>query len=266
MAKEVYQDHLGRTINLDYPPKRIISLCPSITETLFDLGLVDRIVGRTRYCIHPAGQVENVKTVGGTKKIKETVIDELSPDLIIAEKEENKKEMIDSLERKYPVFVTEIKTFEDGLRMIKDLGEITDRSTPAENMVESIEAKFRELTATNGKKVAYVIWQNPYMVAGTDTYIHSMLEKAGFINAFQNHEGRYPKVTIEDFLETAPDVILLASEPFPFQETHRLEFEKQLPTSRTMLIDGEICWYGSRMILVADDLKQLLTEVDNDAG
>ncbi|HEX6922774.1 MAG TPA: helical backbone metal receptor, partial [Bacillales bacterium] len=158
-------------------------------------------------------------------------------------------------------FVMEIKTFDDGLKMIRDLGMLTDREDEAERMAGAIEEKFHGMGQTNGKRAAYVIWQNPYMVAGGDTYINSMLEKAGFTNVFKNDEGRYPEVSMQDFRDAEPELIFLASEPFPFQEAHKQKFEQQIPESRTMLIDGEICWYGSRMLKAADDLNRLLAGI-----
>ncbi|HET7578484.1 MAG TPA: helical backbone metal receptor [Bacillales bacterium] len=261
MPDKAFRDHLRRKIDLPFPPKRIVSLCPSITETLFDLGLEDRIVGRTRYCIHPEDLVKNVKTVGGTKKIKQDVIDELNPDLIVAEKEENPKEAIEALETHYPVFVTDVETYDDGLRMILDLGTLTDREEKAAEMVSAIKKKFQNLLRTKKQTVAYVIWKNPYMVAGSQTYIDSLLEKAGFTNVFGNLSERYPTVSIEDFREASPDTIFLASEPFPFQESHRKEFEQQVPKSQITRIDGEICWYGSRMLKAADKLNRLTMTV-----
>lgn len=261
MSQKIIHDHMERIVAFDFPPKRIISLCPSITETLFALNLSDRIVGRTRYCIHPEELVKDVKTVGGTKRIKEDVIDELCPDLIIAEKEENPKEAIERLAEKYPVYVTDVRTYEDGLKMIRDLGAITDKMESASDMVKEIEEKFKDLRHAGGLKVAYVIWQNPYMVAGVDTYIHSILEKCGFTNAFAHRPERYPEVSIEDFRTAAPDLILLSSEPFPFRKAHKKAFEQQFPNPKTMLIDGEICWYGVRMIKAADELNRLMVNL-----
>lgn len=257
MSEKTVCDHLRRTVQFAFPPKRMISLCPSITETLFDLGLADRIVGRTRYCIHPEELVGNVQTIGGTKKVKETIIDKLCPDLIIAEKEENPKEIVEKLSEKYPVFTVDVKTYEDGLEMINDLGEITDRAERASEMADAIKDKFRNVSGGKSRKVAYVIWQNPYMVAGNNTYIHSILEKAGFCNAFMGQTERYPAVSLEALRSASLDAVFLATEPFPFQDSHREELQSQLPGTKVMLVDGEICWYGSRMLKTADELIRL---------
>lgn len=257
MRERIVTDHLERTVRYPFPPKRIVSLCPSITETLFELGLVGRIVGRTRYCIHPKELVVDVKTVGGTKKVKENVIDEIQPDLIIAEKEENPREVVESLSRNYPVFTTEVRTYKEAIAMIKDLGNLTDRTKRAGEVIHLIEEKFEAVGDGQKCRVAYVIWQNPFMVAGNDTYIHSMLEKAGFENVFADLPDRYPSISLEDFRSAAPDAILLASEPFPFQETHCQALQEKIPETKVMRVNGEICWYGSRMMKAADELIRL---------
>lgn len=250
-------DPLGREVAFSYPPQRIISLCPSITETLFKLGLQNQIVGRTRYCIHPKSLVRNVSTVGGTKKVNRNVIDGLKPDLIIAEKEENPREIVEALSSEYPVYTTEVRSYDDAIWMIKDLGKLTGSEMTANKMTEEIELKFSGLGTETKSSLVYVIWKNPYMVAGKDTYIHSMLERAGFSNAFGDRSERYPAISLEDLRSQHPDAILLASEPFPFQETHRRELQEQFPETKVVMVDGEICWYGIRMIKAADELERL---------
>lgn len=255
---KTYVDHLQRRIHFAFPPKRIISLCPSITETLFAFGLAEEMVGRTRYCIHPADQVEGIPSVGGTKKVKEGVIKELCPDLIIAEKEENTKEIIESLSQKYPVFVADVQTYGDALQLIHDLGNLTDRELQASALVERIHEAFKTLPSFPQCRVAYLIWKNPYMVAGYHTYIHSLLEKCGFLNVFKDYPGRYPTITEEDIEKESPDFIFLSSEPFPFTDIHKREFEKRFPKSKTLLVDGEIfSWHGVRMTKVPSYIQQL---------
>ncbi|HET7616586.1 MAG TPA: helical backbone metal receptor [Bacillales bacterium] len=256
------KDHLDRKLSYAFPPKRIVSLCPSITETLFDLGLSEKeVVGRTRYCIHPEDVVKNVRSVGGTKKIKAEVITELKPDLIIAEKEENPKVAIEELEQDFPVFVTDVRSYDDALAMIRDVGRLVDREEAAKELAEKIDTKFDFFGRVSPREAAYVIWNNPYMVAGGDTYIDSMLRKAGFTNVFRDSEGRYPTVTVEDFRKAAPELIFLASEPFPFQESHEKALQEQLPDCQVVRVDGEICWYGSRMLKAADELNRLSAEL-----
>ncbi len=260
MSEKMLQDHLQRTVTIHDPPTRIISLCPSITETLYALQLLDRIVGRTRYCIHPAEEVSRAAVVGGTKQINMDAVDLLKPDLIIAEKEENPKEMIEQLASRYPVYVTNVENFEDALKMIADLGILCARGAEAEIMVKHISESFQIIpSADKPIKVAYVIWNNPYMAAGRTTFINSNLELCGFHNVFKQRPERYPVITVEDLRNSEPDLILLSSEPYPFQEKHRDELARQQLEARTVLVDGEyFSWYGVRMIDAASYFQQLI--------
>lgn len=244
-------DHLGRKITYKYPPKRIVSLCPAITETLFHLQLQEEVVGRTRFCIHPHDEVKTVINVGGTKDIKLERIQQLQPDLIIAEKEENTKEMVAALEVDYPVYVFEIQTIQDASRMIHDLGELTDRRLLATELNAQIDKAFARLPKMNGQRVAYVIWQHPFMVVGQDTYIQTLLESMGFVNPFTSFAGRYPEVTAADLQAAKLDYLFLATEPFPFREQHQAEFDRLLPDTSSFIVDGEMFWYGPKMLEAA---------------
>lgn len=243
-----FKDHLGRSVTVSYPPKRIISLVPAITETMYHLGLEKEIVGRTRFCIHPKSKVKRVKNVGGTKDIKLERILERKPDLIIAEKEENTKEIVETLEQYVPVFVFEIQSVSDAYRMITDVGKLTNRQIEASNLTDQIEKQFQKLPHSLQKRVAYVIWKKPYMVVGKDTYIQSMLEKMGFLNPFTSFKGRYPSVTEDDLREANLDYIFLATEPYPFRQNHIKEFQQMLPGTIPFVIDGEMFWYGAKMV------------------
>ncbi|MFC0300588.1 ABC transporter substrate-binding protein [Virgibacillus soli] len=244
-------DHLGREITFPYPPKRIVSLVPAITETMYHLQLAKEIVGRTRFCIFPKDKIANAVNIGGTKEIKLHRIQSLQPDLIIAEKEENTQEIVETLEQYFPVYVFEIQTIDDVLRMITDLGDVTNRQNQASKLSVNIQTAFSYVPNLQAKRVAYVIWRNPYMVVGKDTYIQSVLEKLGFINPFTSLEGRYPIVTIEDFERANLDYIFLATEPFPFQEKHFAEFRVMDSKANLKIIDGEMFWYGAKMIEAA---------------
>ena len=257
MIREVI-DHLGRTVVYQFPPKRIVSLCPGITETLYALQLEDEIVGRTRYCIYPKDNVKNVPAVAGTKDIKMDAIHEVKPDLIIVEKEENTEDIVKILEKHYPVFVAEVQSIEDAYRMIHDLGNVTDRESEANRLRKKIQDQFRLLPQVNGKRAAYVIWKKPYMVVGKDTYIQTVLEEMGFINPFTAFEGRYPAVTSEDFRNANLDYVLLASEPYPFKEKHLAEFLEMMPTVQPINVDGEMFWYGPKMLEAVQYFKKLL--------
>lgn len=244
-------DRVGRSVTYEYPPKRIISLCPGITDTLLSLDLEEEIVGRTRFCIHPKGKVEIIPAVAGTKDIKLERIQDARPDLIIVEKEENTKEMVAELEQHFPVYVAEVQSVDEAFQMIEDMGNLTDRNEAAARLIESIQHQFTSLPKIHEKRVAYVIWRKPYMVVGKDTYINSLLEKMGFINPFVDADGRYPAVTAEDFQKANLDYVLLASEPFPFKEKHIEEFLEMMPETEPLLVDGEMFWYGPRMLEAA---------------
>ncbi|OZU87043.1 iron ABC transporter substrate-binding protein [Virgibacillus indicus] len=257
MQKKV-TDHLGRTIEFSSPPKRITSLAPGITDTLYSLNLEEEVVGRTRYCIHPKEAVQQAETVGGTKRIMLDKIQALKPDLIFAEKEENTKEIVETLEKEFPVFVAEVQSVPEAYRMISDVGAVTDRQAEAEKLAATIQKGFQSLPVNPGKRIAYVIWKNPYMAAGNHTYIHSLFETMGFVNVFSHYEGRYPVVTEENFKQAELDYVFLATEPFPFKEEHIKEFSNALPNATVMSIDGEMFWYGPRMVEAARYFRKVL--------
>ncbi|MGM8214824.1 ABC transporter substrate-binding protein [Bacillaceae bacterium W0354] len=255
MSQNIVVDHLGRTVEYSFPPKRIISIAPGLTDTLYTLNLDKEIVGRTRYCIYPKGKVEQSETVGGTKKIHLEKIRALKPDLIFAEKEENTKEIVETLEQEFPVFVAEVQSVQDAYKMITDLGTVTDRKHQAEQLVTTIKDGFKSLPAGQNKKIGYVIWKNPYMVAGNHTYINTVFEMMGFENAFKKFDGRYPEVTEKDFQNANLDYLFLATEPFPFKEEHRRNFSELLPDVNVQILDGEMFWYGPRMIDAVEYFK-----------
>lgn len=239
-------DHLGRTVSYTFPPKRIISLCPAITETLFALGLKEEVVGRTQYCIFPANEVATVPTVGGTKQVQLEKIQELQPDLIICEKEENTKEMVEQLAAHFPVYVAQVESVDDAHRMIRDVGAVVNRLHEANTLEAQIAQAFRALPKYTGR-VAYMMWRKPYMVVGAPTYIDSVLTTLGFTNPFTHGEGRYPTITVDDLQQAQLDYLLLSSEPFPFSDKHVQELAVHLPNTQIVLVDGEMFWYGPRM-------------------
>ncbi len=224
---------------------KIISLVPSITETLFDFGLnPDQIVGRTKFCIHPEEKIKSVKMIGGTKNLNIEKIKALKPDLIIGNKEENTKEQVEILMKEFKVWITDIENLEDNRNFISELGYILQQQNVAEKINYETEEIFSEFEIENRRKAAYLIWKNPYMTVGSDTFIHEIMEKLGFENIFRNRL-RYPAIT-SDELQNA-DYILLSSEPFPFREKHAEELKKILPETKIILVDGEaFSWFGSR--------------------
>ncbi|HEY4876975.1 MAG TPA: helical backbone metal receptor [Puia sp.] len=256
-------DQSGRTISLQNYPKRIISIVPSQTELLYDLGLDEEIIGITKFCVHPEKWFHSKTKVGGTKQLNLKIIHELKPDLIIANKEENTKEQIDELEKYFPVWISDIKTLNDALSMISSVGEITRMQTAAQKIISLINKNFAELKPkTNKIKTAYFIWRNPYMVAGGDTFINDIMNYCGFDNIFANIE-RYPQSNVEELLIKNCKLLLLSSEPFPFKQKHIEELQSQLSGVKIILVDGEMfSWYGSRLIHAPLYFSRLLAEME----
>lgn len=251
-------DELGRTVHMQTPARRIISLCPAITETLFALSLEDNIVGRTRYCIFPA-QAATITAVGGTKDINLDAIHALQPDLIICEKEENTKDIVETLAAYYPVYVAQVQTIPEALTMIQKMGALTHCTEQATALQENITRAFTQLPQQHGR-AAYMMWRKPYMVVGDTTYIHNVLTRIGFHNPFASFDGRYPAVTIEQLQHAQLDYLFLSSEPFPFRDKHIQELQAHLPHTDIRLIDGEMFWYGAKMVEAAAYLRQFFAK------
>ncbi|MCY7292586.1 MAG: helical backbone metal receptor [Ferruginibacter sp.] len=245
-------------------PSRIISLVPSITELLYDLGLQNEIVGITKFCIHPKVLFNAKEKIGGTKNINIKKVISLAPDLIIANKEENIKEQIEQLAVHFPVYLSDVNDYKSAVQMLIDVGILTNKKTAADDIYNRIEKAFEteKRVATKQKKVAYLIWNDPYMTVGGDTFISNMIQKAGLENIYKN-EKRYPQITVEDLQKKQPDVILLSTEPYPFKEKHIDELKKHFVKTTILLADGEMfSWYGSRMLLMPTYFKTLMLEID----
>ncbi|RYE26251.1 MAG: cobalamin-binding protein [Sphingobacteriales bacterium] len=255
----LFTDMMGRTMNVPDNPQRIISVVPSQTELLFDLGLNDEVVGITKFCIHPEDWFRNKTRIGGTKKLRVEEIIKLNPDLIIANKEENEQEQIEELAKHFPVWVSDIHNIPQALQMIQVVGQLTNRETKANDMVEEMVQGFNTLTkAAKQKRVAYMIWYNPWMSVGTDTFISNMIQTMGWKNVLQD-KSRYPEVTMDELKAYEPELVLLSSEPFPFKEQHIEEVKQALPNAEVMLVDGEMfSWYGSRMLKAVNYLDGLI--------
>jgi ABC-type Fe3+-hydroxamate transport system substrate-binding protein len=240
-------------------PKRIISLVPSQTELLVDLGLEQEIAGITRFCIHPAHLRKTKTIIGGTKNFNFPLIDRLQPDLIIGNKEENYKEGIERLQQEYPVWISDIATLQDALHMIRKVGELTGREKQASELTAEITTRFQNLIpGKQAGRVAYFIWQKPYMVAASHTFIDAMLTRCGFTNVF-SHLDRYPQISEEELAEARPDYIFLSSEPYPFREKHLAQFKELCPEAIVELVDGELfSWYGSRLLHSPGYFKELI--------
>jgi ABC-type Fe3+-hydroxamate transport system substrate-binding protein len=256
--EKTWTDQLGNKVRIPFPPQRIISLVPSQTELLFDLGLDAYIVGVTKFCIHPGEKIKSKTRIGGTKKFKLDLIRELKPDLIIGNKEENYPEGISALQQEFPVWMSDIITLEDAYAMMIALARITDREEMGLRIIEEIKSKFRAiLPFTKSNRVAYLIWKNPYMAAASGTFINEMLLACGLTNVFSD-QTRYPEVSLDKIITANPDLLFLSSEPYPFSENHVEEFQSQLPDSKIVLVDGEFfSWYGSRLLLAPDYFNSL---------
>ena len=262
MIIKTFKDQLNRTIKVDFPPKRIISLVPSQTELLFDLGLDQEIIGITKFCIHPKDKFKNTTKIGGTKKLDIKKIRELNPDLIIGNKEENEKEEIEILAKEFPVWMSDISNLNDALEMITTIGEMIYKRQESINLSKNILQSFDELNINESglKSTLYFIWLNPNMLAGKQTFINEMLKYCGLINLIK--ETRYPELSDFELKALNPEVILLSSEPYPFKEKHIKNFHQIWPNAKIKLVDGEMfSWYGSRLLKSApyfQNLKQFL--------
>ncbi|GAB3580091.1 TroA family protein [Hymenobacter daeguensis] len=244
-------DQMGRRVTVPFPPQRIVSLVPSQTELLFDLGVGKKVVGVTKFCIHPTEARANAAVIGGTKNFDFEKIASLTPDLIIGNKEENYQAGIEKLAADYPVWLSDISSLAEALDMIRRVGFISGAKEKAELIAAEIEASFAALAAAASNEpaeaVAYFIWRKPYMVAATGTFIDNMLRRVGFANAFASQQ-RYPEITAEQLAAAAPRRILLSSEPYPFAEKHIADFKAICPAAKIEIVDGELfSWYGSRL-------------------
>jgi len=264
----VFKDQIGRSFELKEIPRRIVSLVPSQTEMLVDLGLENSIVGVTKFCVHPE-RIRSEKTiVGGTKNLHLVRVENLDPDFIIANKEENTREDIEALAEKYPVYVSDIENIQDAKSFALDIGALTGNDDKARVLVSQIDRalmSLKNLTEnSNPVSVLYMIWKDPYMAAGTDSFITEMLNLCGVHNVLDKwHEAglRYPEVSLDQISALNPGIILLSSEPYPFKKTQAVELSIQTGI-KTMLVNGEIfSWYGSRLIHTLPELKNFVQEI-----
>jgi iron complex transport system substrate-binding protein len=257
-----FTDQLGTTHTFKSAPKRIVSLVPSQTELLYDLGLEESIVGITKFCVHPYHLKSTKKIVGGTKKVNYDKIRSLNPDIIICNKEENTKEIVEELRKICPVWLTDISSVEDNFQMITDFGQLFDKRTEARKWNDKLAFALSDfknfIKNIPVRKVAYFIWKNPYMVAGSGTFIDEMLK----LNHFQNHyasQERYPEIELGKMdSDGTLDLVLLSSEPFPFKAEDGFEIIKDSVNAKVLLIDGEMfSWHGSRLIKALEYFKYL---------
>ncbi|MFH2143900.1 MAG: helical backbone metal receptor [Bacteroidota bacterium] len=254
-----YIDSLNRRVHLDKTPERIISLVPSITELLFDLGLENHIAGITRFCIHPEKSVQKVPKIGGTENIDFDLIREIKPDLIFCSKEENKEIEVNLLMKNYSVFVSDVRSFNDAINLIYETGLMTGKEIEAQKIINKINNAFATISEIKEPiPVVYLIWKNPYMTINCDTFINDILSIAGFNNVFKNSSERYPIISIEEITDKNPQLVFLSSEPYPFKEKDKMELMMSLQYSEIIHVNGEMfSWYGSHMINAPEYFKKL---------
>ncbi|MEQ1676895.1 MAG: helical backbone metal receptor, partial [Chitinophagaceae bacterium] len=243
------------------------SLVPSQTELLYHLGLEQEVIGITKFCIHPDEWFRTKTRVGGTKQLNRDIIKQLNPDLIIANKEENVKEQIEELsggEKGFPVWISDVNNLADAYEMIEQIGLITGKSQQANEVTAQIKENFSLLPIHHSPLTCcYLIWKEPFMTVGGDTFIHSMLQVAGFDNIFKNRT-RYPEVTIDAIAAANPALLFLSSEPYPFQQKHVDELQAGLPNTKIVLVDGELfSWYGSRLIQAPGYFEKLREKLED---
>jgi len=251
-------DQIGQEISLTRYPKRIISLVPSQTELLYDLGLSQETIGITRFCIHPETWFHSKTRIGGTKDLALNKIKALQPDLVIANKEENILAQVEQIRQFCPVWTSNISNLSSALEMIREVSRITNRANAGLSLVQEIENRFHDLPAKSVPESAvYLIWKDPYMSVGGDTFINDMMRICGFRNVFEQ-SSRYPETTISEIATLNPGFLLLSSEPYPFKDNHVNELTSQLPGTKILLADGEMfSWYGSRLLHSAAYFNEL---------
>jgi len=258
-------DQIGREVEVPSQPRRIVSLVPSQTELLFDLGLESEVVGITRFCIYPENWYRSKTRVGGTKDATVERILALKPDLVIGNKEENAQSLIQELESEVAVWMTDVRSVHQAMKMILDLGLITGHEQQARGILEKWDREILEIPTFQPLRSAYLIWNKPLMVAGSDTFIHEMLALGGFENCFsENRDSRYPQTSWSELRRMNPDVLLLSSEPFPFTESHIAAVRKELPFVKVVCVNGELfSWYGSRILRFPAYIRSLRTSLDD---
>jgi ABC-type Fe3+-hydroxamate transport system substrate-binding protein len=250
------------------PDARIVSLVPSITELLCELGLGPRLVGRTGFCIHPAGLVNTIPKVGGTKDLNIEKIRRLAPTHVVVNIDENEKPAVDRLAEFVPhVVVTHPNAPRDNLALARLMGGIFGAQAAAEAWCAAFgdaHARLRAQLARQpapARTVLYCIWQDPWMTVAKDTYIANMLAELGW-RVPEVGEARYPRFEWSQALVDGLDAVLLSTEPYRFTESHADALEKQLGIP-VLLVDGEMMsWYGSRALAGIDYLRTLRAQVE----
>ncbi len=254
---KTFTDQMGRFVQVSFPLRKIVSLVPSQTELLIDLGLGDFLVGRTKFCIHPKGRIDTISVIGGTKNLNIDKIISLRPDIIIGNKEENRKEDIEVLEKLFPIWMSDVNSLQDALLMIDSLSDLLGKKVEGKTLIEKIRQGFKSIPQFPPMRILYLIWQKPYIGVAKDAFINDILTRTGFDNVLKE-QSRYPELTDNEIIELKPQVIFLSSEPYPFKEKHQKYLHGIVPDSKVILVDGEMfSWYGSRLLQVPDYLKYI---------
>jgi ABC-type Fe3+-hydroxamate transport system substrate-binding protein len=261
-------DAAGRCVRVPAFPSRIISLVPSVTETLCTFGLGERLVGVSRYCTEPSALVRAKAKVGGQKNPDLKTIQSLQPDLVIANMEENRREDVEALEAMgIAVYTTFPRTVQQGIEMIRELGHVTGTENKADAIAVGIERIYQDIAQEVRRerpvRVFCPIWRKPYMSVNRDTYIHDVLRACGGENICADKEARYPHISLAEIVDLDVEVILLPDEPYAFRPRHLIDFQPfkrfvpALATGRVHFIDGKtLSWYGPR---IGESLRVLRT-------
>lgn len=254
-----FKDQIGNSVDVEFPPSRIISLVPSQTELLFDLNLDEEVIGITRYCVLPTHWSKIKAIVGGTKDFDIETIKSLKPGMVLGNKEENTQANVELLRQSVPVWISDINSLEHAVGMIRSIGDLTDRMAEAETIAGEIQISFEQmepLVCVN-HTLLYLIWRKPWMGAASNTFINDMLMKMGFRNCLQSFE-RYPVLSELEISALKPDYIFLSSEPFPFTERHKSELLELCPTAEIVFVDGKMfSWYGSHLLKSVNYFRSL---------
>jgi ABC-type Fe3+-hydroxamate transport system substrate-binding protein len=256
----IYIDQLGRKIQLEHSPQKIVSLVPSITELLFDLELEEKLAGRTKFCIHPKDKIEKIPSVGGVMGLQYLKIKQIEPDLILASKEENAKTEIMEIAKEFPVWVSDVHNLEEALEMIFSFGEIFEKENKARELINAINNEFQTLSniPENIIRGIYLVWKNPFYTVNQNTFIHDMLRRCGIENVFADKKEDYPIIKEKEMKDRMPDYIFLPSEPYNFKDKDVKEFQDKFPNAEIKRVDGEyFSWYGSHLLKAPSYFKQI---------
>ncbi len=252
-------DQSGRELTCSSTPKRIVSLVPSISETIAECLGMGALVGVTKFCVHPTPLRKQATVVGGTKNPNIALIRSLNPDIVLANKEENREEDIRQIQKFCPVYVSEIRDISDVLAWLEHMEVLF--SAPGFGQLHTQLMPWMENKRQANVRAAYLIWQKPYMTVGVDTFINAMMAHFGLENVFRD-EVRYPLTDLDAIRERKPDLILLSSEPYPFRQKHADEMQTFFPGSTIRLADGELfSWYGSRMLQANKEISAWLEQL-----